>query len=377
VNNAVVVIGAGSAGLAAASALQRRGIDVIVLERGPSVAMSWRTRHDRLRLNTVRQTSGLPAFRIPRTAGRWVARDAYVAYLEEFASARRVDVRSGVDVVRVDVGHDDGDRWLVHTASETIPTSHVIVATGHDRIPWTPTWPGTSDFAPSVRHVAEVVRPADFSGQRVLIVGGGNSGIDMAGHLLDAGVGELWLSSRTPPNILPGELHHVPLQLVALAGRGLPERVRDGLARAFQRYAFGDLAAYGLPAPANGPYRHLRETGVTVAIDQGFVAHLKAGRARVVAEVDHLDRSEVVLRDGTRLRPDVVLAATGYRTGLAPIVGHLGVLDAHGRPRAVAGTRSDPPGLHFIGFRPAIEGNLRQHPGEARRITRLIRANLR
>jgi hypothetical protein len=199
----------------------------------------------------------------------------------------------------------------------------------------------------------------------------------MAGHLLGAGVSELWLSTRTPPNILPGEIHHVPLQLVALAGRGLPERARDGLARTFQRYAFGDLAAYGLPAPAVGPYRHLRETGVTVAIDQGFVAHLKAGRARVVAEVDHLDRSEVVLRDGTRLRPDVVLAATGYRTGLAPIVGHLGVLDAHGRPKAVAGARSDPPGLHFIGFRPAIEGNLRQHPGEARRIARLIRASTR
>src|SRR5262245_58171296 len=175
-SEAVVIVGAGSAGLAAATALRRRGIDAIVLERGPSVATSWRARHDRLRLNTVRQTSGLPGFRIPRGAGRWVARDAYVAYLREFAAAERIDVRFRVDVVRIDLVRMDQVRidqvrvdqvrvdqvrvgrvrvdldaggWQVHTATDTIPAAHVIVATGHDRVPWTPTWQGADDFMPS------------------------------------------------------------------------------------------------------------------------------------------------------------------------------------------------------------------------------------
>src|SRR5262245_56387619 len=157
-SEAVVIVGAGSAGLAAATALRRRGISAIVLERGPSVATSWRTRHDRLRLNTVRQTSGLPGFRIPRSAGRWVSRDAYVAYLREYAAAERVDVRFRVDVVRIDVVRVDRDagEWQVHTATDTIPASHVIVATGLDRIPWTPPWRGAADFVPPVRHVADV-----------------------------------------------------------------------------------------------------------------------------------------------------------------------------------------------------------------------------
>jgi cation diffusion facilitator CzcD-associated flavoprotein CzcO len=247
-----------------------------------------------------------------------------------------------------------------------------VVATGLDRIPWTPDWPGRSGFTRPVRHVAELARPADLHGQRVLLVGAGNSGVDIAGHLVDAGVADLWVSVRTPPNVLPDEIHRVPLQLVALTGGRLPERARDWLAKSFNRYAFGDLAPYGLPRPVDGPYRHLRQTGVTVAIDRGFVAALKRGRLRVVAEIDRLDGADVMLRDGTRLTADIVLAATGYRTGLEKVVGHLGVLDEHGRPRIRPGDPSSPPGLHFVGFWPAIDGNLRLHPPEARRIAGLI-----
>jgi len=105
---------------------------------------------------------------------------------------------------------------------------------------------------------------------------------------------------------------------------------------------------------------------VTVAVDQGFVAHLVAGRVHVVPEIDRLDGREVVLRDGSRLRPDVILAATGFRTGLADLVGHLGVLDERGFPAARR------PGLWFIGYQDRIEGILRQHPIEARRIARAV-----
>ncbi|MEV3982365.1 hypothetical protein [Nonomuraea sp. NPDC049758] len=112
----------------------------------------------------------------------------------------------------------------------------------------------------------------------------------------------------------------------------------------------------------------MRTTGVTVAVDQGFVGHLTAGRLSVVPAVVRLDDRDAVLRDGSRLRPDVILAATGYRPGLAGLVGHLGVLDDAGRPRRDAPA----PGLWFTGFRPAIEGTLRLLPLEARRIARAI-----
>jgi putative flavoprotein involved in K+ transport len=365
----VVIIGAGSAGLAAAAALQHHGIDTIILEAGPDVAISWRRRHDRLRLNTTRRTSGLGQLRIPREAGRWVSRDEYIDYLERFASLQRIQIRFNTTVDRI-ARADDG--WQIITNAETLHASDVVVATGLDRVAWTPEWTGRSGFSKAIVHVADLSRSADLSGQHVLLAGAGNSGVDIAAHLVDAGVASLWLSVRTPPNIVPAEIHRVPLQAVALAARPLPEWLRDGIARFARRYAFGDLGRFGLPTPVDGPYRRLRTTGVTVAVDQGFVAHLKAGRVRPVAEIHHLDQADVVLVDGTRLQPDTLLAATGYRTGLETMVGHLGILDERGLPQRQRRRTSPAPRLHFIGFHAAIEGNLRQHSIEARRIARDI-----
>ncbi|GAA2296245.1 NAD(P)/FAD-dependent oxidoreductase [Nonomuraea roseoviolacea subsp. roseoviolacea] len=366
---AVVIIGAGPAGLAAGAALRRRGIDPVILEQGDGVATSWRRRHEELRLNTIRWLSDLPGLRIPRAAGRWVRRDDYVAYLERFARQARLQVSCGVRARRIDavVGG-----WEVTTDAGPHRAPHVIVATGHDRVPRVPDWPGRAGFRRPIRHVATLRRAAELAGARVLLVGAGNSGVEIAGHLVDAGVGRLWMSVRSPPTILPRQLHGVPLHPLTVALRPLPERVRDRLARAVADHAFGDLSAYGLPAPRQGPFERMRTRGVTVAVDQGFVGHLTAGRLSVVTVVDHLDGSDVVLRDGTRLRPDIVLAATGYDPGLTELVGHLGVLDPDGRPRRDAGSRPPTAGLWFAGYRPAIEGTLRRHPIEARRIARAI-----
>ncbi|MFI9596116.1 hypothetical protein [Nonomuraea sp. NPDC052265] len=224
----------------------------------------------------------------------------------------------------------------------------------------------------SAQHVATLRRAADLAGSRVLLVGAGNSGVEIAGHLVDAGVQRLWMSVRTSPTILPRQLYGVPLHPLTLALRLLPEPIRDRLTRAVAHHTFGDLRAHGLPTPRQGPFERMRTTGVTVAIDQGFVGHLTAGRLRVVTAVDHLDGADVVLRDGTRLQPDMVLTATGYDPGLADLVGHLDVLDHDGRPHRGAGGHRPTTGLWFIGYRPAIEGSLRQLPIEARRIARAI-----
>jgi cation diffusion facilitator CzcD-associated flavoprotein CzcO len=111
---------------------------------------------------------------------------------------------------------------------------------------------------------------------------------------------------------------------------------------------------------------------VTVAIDTGFSGFVRTGLVEVVAEIDRFTADEVILADGVRLQPDVVLVATGYRSGLEPQVGHLGVLRADGRPRVAADGVSSEPGLWFIGFTPAIEGMLRLHRVEARRIAHAI-----
>ncbi|MGZ8751047.1 MAG: flavin-containing monooxygenase, partial [Pseudonocardia sp.] len=339
------------------------------------VGTAWRARHEELRLNTVRWLSALPGPRIPRTAGRWVARDDYVRHLEDFARQNRIQVVPGVTAHRIERG---GPTWHVGTSGGDVEAAHVVVATGRERVPRVPDWPGRDTFVPPVVHAAELRRVADLRGERVLLVGAGNSGIELAGHLVDAGVTSLWLSARTPPTILPLEVGGIPLSAVGVALRYLPERLRDVDARLLSRLTVGDLGPYGLPSPNRGPYATLRTTGVTAAVDRGFVRHLRAGRVQVVPEVRRLSETEVVLTDGQRIAPDVVVAATGYRPDLAELVGHLGVLTSRGLPSTGPG-RPDTgaPGLWFIGYWPALEGDLRRHPIEARMIAGRIATSLR
>jgi hypothetical protein len=122
----------------------------------------------------------------------------------------------------------------------------------------------------------------------------------------------------------------------------------------------------------------MRATAVTPTIDVGMIAQLKAGRVTPVAAVERFDDGDVVLADGTRLSPDAVIAATGYSTALEPMVGHLGVLDERGRPRARGRhTVAEVPGLRFVGISNPLKGLLLQIGLDARAASRAIARELR
>ena len=112
----------------------------------------------------------------------------------------------------------------------------------------------------------------------------------------------------------------------------------------------GDLTEFGLPVPEEGTFSRLRRLGVAPAIvDKVVVEAIRERRIEIVAGVESLDETGVGLADGTRIEPDAVIAATGYRRGLEPMVGHLGVLDDEGVPRAFA-AEAAAPGLRFVGY---------------------------
>jgi hypothetical protein len=125
-----------------------------------------------------------------------------------------------------------------------------------------------------------------------------------------------------------------------------------------RRRFIGDLTEFGLPIPDEGPFGRLARLGaVPSLVDLEVIDAIRDGSTEVVAGVEGFDGDGVRLVDGRRLEPDVVICATGYHSGLDPMVGHLGVLDERGEPR-VAGDRPAAAGLWFIGFsrRPALIG---------------------
>lgn len=352
----VLVVGAGPAGLAVAACLRRRGLEPLVVDRGSAVGDSWRARYDRLHLHTPRVQSALPGMRIPRSAGRWVARDDFARYLDGYARHHGIAPRFGTDVQRLD---RESAGWRASTSTGDIRARQVVLATGYNGAPVLPAWPGAEAFGGEILHSLRYTEPGPFRGRSVLVVGPGNTGAEIAADLADGGASSVHLAVRTPPNVIPRTLGPVPTTLLGISLDHLPARMSDPLNRLLQRLFVGDLTRYGLPAPTQGLVAQARATGVTPTIDAGLIAALKQGRVTPVPALERFDGDEAVLADGSRLRPDVVLAATGYRTALEPVAGHLGVLDAAGRPR-VHGGRTDPaaPGLRFVGLANPLKGLL-------------------
>jgi len=156
----VVIVGAGPAGLAAAWAIRRAGHDPLVVEQADAVAASWRDRHYHLRLNTHRAFSHQPGARIPRRCGPYPARDDYVAYLQEYSAGMRL--RLSARVHRID-RTDEG--WVLAPDRGGLTAAHVVIATGSDAEPVLPDWPGLDSFGGTVIHAGQFRNVAEMAGQ--------------------------------------------------------------------------------------------------------------------------------------------------------------------------------------------------------------------
>jgi cation diffusion facilitator CzcD-associated flavoprotein CzcO len=349
----VVIVGAGLSGLCTAHALRKTGIKAVILEMERSIAEPWRRRHPQLRLNTHRWLSSLPGYRMPAKGGGFPSRDEVVSYLERYAAETEADIRFGTVLRRL---VRTGDHWELDTSAGRLAARHVVIATGKEREPHVPAWPGSHSWRGRLIHSAALGDITRYRNRKVLVVGAGNSGTDVLNHLAGIRTKSLYVSVRNGSVFLPSRLLGFPVQLASPLMNLMPLPLVDRMLSVSERLSFGDLGRFGIPK-RDGAASRLAKEGVSPAIDNGFIAALKAGRATIVDEIDRFDETGVVLKDGTRLEPDVVIAATGYGTGLEPVVGATGALDARGMPKTDDnGEALDAPGLWFVGMRPKMTG---------------------
>ncbi|MFE5998072.1 flavin-containing monooxygenase [Streptomyces sp. NPDC056454] len=369
----VYVIGGGPGGLAAAAALRDRGVRAVVLEKADRVGASWRGHYDRLHLHTTRRWSALPGLKMPRAFGRWVGRDDVVRYLEKYTEHHELEVVTGVEVNRIDPAPDDSGDWqLTATGGRVLRGRAVVVATGFNHTPRVPRWPGRDTFTGELLHAAAYRNPAPYADKDVLVVGIGNTGAEIAADLAEGGASRVRIAVRTAPHIVRRSTAGWPAQATGILVRRLPVRLVDRAGRLMARIAVPDLSAQGLPRPETGLYSRVREGAIPVQ-DVGLIDAVKTGKVVPVATVASFDKNAVVLADGARLTPDTVIAATGYTRALEPLLGHLDVLDARGRP-VVHGARTpkQAPGLYFTGFTNPISGMLREMALDARKIAKKV-----
>ena len=362
------VVGAGAAGVATAARLSTLGIDTVVLEEARP-ARSWWSRYEGLHLNTVRWMSDLPGYRMDRRHGSWPSRRDWAQYIVRYAETHRLNIRTGVEARRIERA---GDAWRIITSDSDILSRFVIVASGHDRTPNTPEWPGLDTYGGTFLHSADYRSADDFRDQDVVVVGAGNTGTEIATQLAAAGARRVRLSVRTPPLIFPRRFAGMSITAWGAMAALFPDFILDRSSVLMQRISFGDLRPFGLRGQPR-PVSRMRYEYYAPVVDSGFVEALKRRDIEVVAAVRGFHPDAVVLEDESRIHCDAIIAATGHVPGLEALVGHLGVLDKTGEPMARGGySPRGAAGIFFAGFRAGFVALLPYLELDAREITKSI-----
>ena len=366
-----LIIGAGPAGLALGACLRKAGVDFRILERGDLPGASWRNYYDRLRLHTVKKHSNLPHLPFPDHVPKYPSRRDVVDYLDSYTRHFALNPQCGEEVQSVR-RLDDG--WETTTSSARYVTPRVVIATGYNRRPYIPDWPGKSRFQGEIAHSATYKNGEPFRDKRVLVVGIGNTGGEIAIDLHECGAAEVSICVRTPVNVIPREFLGTPVQVSAIALGHLPTFLSDFIGSALARLAIGDLSAYGIHRPKISPAAQVNTYGRVPLIDIGTVDLIKRGTVRVVPAIERFAETGAEFVDGRTREFDSVILATGYRPAIDDFLEDAhSVTDAHGYPIPRAG-ESSKPGLYFLGYTNPSTGLLRQIAIEARQVARDIAA---
>lgn len=368
-NPDAIIVGAGPAGLACAVCMRAIGLKTTILEKANAVGPVWRRHYDRLHLHTDRDHSGLPGMAMPRTYPKYPSRAQVVEYLENYAA--HFDIHPVFNTTVFRIGRD-GWQWRVDTSRISMPAPVVVAATGLADFPYRPSWPGLDAFRGDIIHSSEYRNAAPYAGKRVLVVGFGNSGGEIALDLADANV-DTALAVRGPVQILPRDLLGLPILTWAIAQKYLPARVADVINAPVIRLALGPIERFGLRRAAKGPRRMVEEDGRTPLLDIGTLAKIRDGSIKVRGGIDRFTPDGVVFSGSDPEKFDAIILATGFRPDLRKMLPDAkGVLGEHGQP-LVTGQTTNEPGLYFCGPAASPAGVLREIGFEAKRIAGLAR----
>jgi putative flavoprotein involved in K+ transport len=314
-----LVVGAGQAGLAAGYHLKRAGLSFEILEASEAPGGSWPGYYDSLTLFSPARYSGMPGMPFPGSPDRYPARDEVVDYLRGYAEAFGLPVLAGKRVLRAERDAGAGFRLLTDDGGEYRART-LIAATGSFARPYRPRFPGQEAFRGRILHVAEYRNPGPFRGKRVVVVGAGNSAVQIAHEL--AGVAKTTLATRAPIRFMP--------QLVL--GRDLHFW----------------LSVSGLDRLPLGLLFDVSEPGGVVD-DGNYAAAVRSGKPDRRLVFSRFSENGVVWDDGREEPVDAVLLATGYDPNLS-FLGPLGALRAGGHPDQRGGISRAVPGLYFVGL---------------------------
>ncbi|KAJ6821883.1 putative indole-3-pyruvate monooxygenase YUCCA10 [Iris pallida] len=311
----VVIVGSGPAGLAAAACLAALRIPSLVLEKDDCVAPLWRKRtYDCLRLHLSKDRSELPHFPHPPATPTFVSRDGFLRYLDGYAD--RFGVRPLLRRLVESAAFDEGaGKWRVAARNlesgkeEEYEARYLVVASGQNGAEVVPELPGMESFGGAVMHSSRYRSGKGFEGKDVLVVGGGNSGMEIALDLHKSGARSS-IVVRSKLHLVTREIWSWGLFLLKF----LSVNMVDTIMLLVCKFKFGDTSKYGIQRPSKGPFYLKLNTPVYPVIDTGTFQKIKDGEIQVLPSLRSIKGNSVTFADGKVHHFDAIILATGYKS---------------------------------------------------------------
>ncbi|XP_023530776.1 indole-3-pyruvate monooxygenase YUCCA6-like [Cucurbita pepo subsp. pepo] len=320
-----LIVGAGPSGLATAACLKQKGIQSLILERAQCIASLWQFKtYDRLRLHLPKQFCELPLMPFPSHFPTYPTNQQFLAYLRGYANYFELNPVFNTTVTSAEwdercrfwrVKAVGGGKLVKETVIEYF-CKWLIVATGENAEQIVPQIEGLGEFEGPVIHTSSYKTGGAFGGKKVLVIGCGNSGMEVCLDLCDFNAFP-HLVARNSVHILPHEmLGRSTFGLSMSLLRWLPLRLVDQILLILSRFILGDTARLGLSRPKLGPLQLKNLSGKTPVLDVGTFAKIKTGKIKVCPGVTRLSRRAAEFVDGSVENFDAVILATGYKSNV-------------------------------------------------------------
>ncbi|XP_010249920.1 PREDICTED: probable indole-3-pyruvate monooxygenase YUCCA4 [Nelumbo nucifera] len=311
-----IIVGAGPSGLAVAACLSQHGVPSVLLEKSDCIASLWQYRtYDRLMLHLPKHFCELPLLGFPEDFPEYPSRQQFISYIESYAARFSIKPRFRQWVKTAEFDSSCG-LWRVRTQDIEYFSRWLIVATGENAEPVIPEISGIDKFRGPVMHSSDYKSGADFQNQKVLVVGCGNSGMEVSLDLVS--------HHAVPHMVVRSTVHVLPREMFGLSTFGiamallkwLPLRLVDKFLLLASNIIIGNTDRLGLRRPKTGPIELKNATGKTPVLDVGALSEIKAGKIKVMEGVREITRTGAKFVNGQEKEFDSIILATGYKSNV-------------------------------------------------------------
>ena len=363
-----LIVGASVSGLASAASLQKHGIEYLVIEKEAQAAHPWRNHYERLHLHTNKAMSNLPYKKFDNWISNYPARQHVVDYLDDYQKSFNINpiFRTEAKSIR-----REGNYWITETNKETYKSRYIIIATGAFGKPRAIQFNGMESFPGKILHSYGYKSGRDFKGQKVLVVGFGNSACEIAIDLHEQGA-EPHMSVRSPVNVIPRDLLGIPVLGLSVMMSKLPCRVADAINAPLLKLLYPDLAKLGLKKMPYGIFEQIEKDASIPLLDIGTIKHIRKGHIKIHEDIGHISGRKVHFTSGKAEEFDAIIAAIGYYRDYAQIIDVDKCRFDDLRNPVARQKYFGKDGLYFCGFFVSPTGQFREIALDAKQIAKHI-----